>query len=145
MVATMNGLMDLLTAAIAYWGIVFGCGFAFGTVRTLWLVPLLGSRYAELLEMPLMAVAIALTSRWITHRFPQLDTTAKQLGVGLLALVLMLGAEIGVGVGLRGLSVLESLLNRDPISGTAYYLLLGLFALLPWLWNWRLKRPDRET
>ncbi len=130
----MNGVMDVLKAAIAYWGMVFGCGFVLGTVRTLWLLPLVGSRSAELLEMPLMGTAIALSSRWIVHRFPQLDTAAKQVAVGLVALGLMLVAEIGVGVGLRGLSVVDSLWNRDPIAGTAYYLLLAVFALLPWLW-----------
>jgi hypothetical protein len=29
--------------------------------------------------------------------------------------------------------VVEVLLNKDPVSGTVYYALLGVFALMPWL------------
>jgi hypothetical protein len=45
----------------------------------------------------------------------------------------LLVAEIGVGVALRGLSPVDVLVNRDPVSGTAYYLMLVIFALMPWL------------
>lgn len=61
-----------LKPGIAYFAIVFGTGFALGTVRTLWIVPRIGVRTAELLESPLMLVAIVFaagwTSRLIDHR-----------------------------------------------------------------------------
>jgi hypothetical protein len=45
----------------------------------------------------------------------------------------MLAAEMAVGIGLRGMTAAEVILNRDPVSGTAYYLSLLLFAAMPWL------------
>jgi hypothetical protein len=45
----------------------------------------------------------------------------------------MLGAELWVGTALRGLSVAAVFLERDPVSGTAYYLSLAMFTALPWL------------
>ena len=46
---------------------------------------------------------------------------------------LMLAGELVVGIGLRGMTAAEAFLNRDPVSGTAYYLSLLLFAAMPWL------------
>lgn len=43
---------------LAYFGCVFGVGFLLGIVRVLWLVPLLGERMAELLEIPVRIVRI---------------------------------------------------------------------------------------
>jgi hypothetical protein len=51
--------MHALKAGAAYFALVFGTGFALGTIRTLWIVPRLGIRTAELLEAPFMLVAIS--------------------------------------------------------------------------------------
>jgi hypothetical protein len=124
--------MNLVKLAIIYFCIVFGAGFLFGTVRVLVLVPQLGDRVSELMEMPLMLVAIVLAARWL-QQWHDGDRPLTLLWVGLWALGLLLAAEIGVGVALRGLSPVEALVNRDPVSGTVYYLLLIVFALMPWL------------
>jgi hypothetical protein len=55
------------------------------------------------------------------------------LAIGGIALGLMLAGELAVGIGLRGMTAAEVILNRDPVSGTAYYLSLILFAAMPWL------------
>lgn len=124
--------MNVLKAAVTYFAIVFGAGFILGTLRVLFVVPLVGNRVAELVEMPLMLVAIGLGACWISRDWTTIATPTAQLSVGLLALGLLLLAEIAVGVGLRGLSPVASLYNPDPVSGTIYYLMLGVFALLPW-------------
>jgi len=125
--------MNVFKAAVVYFVIVFGAGFVLGTVRTLFVLPLVGSRTAELLEMPLMLTVIALGARWINRHLTAAATSSTQISVGLVALALVLLAEIAVGVGLRGQSPVESLLNRDPVSGTIYYVMLGVFTLMPWL------------
>jgi hypothetical protein len=125
--------MRLFKPALAYFAFIFGIGFVLGTIRVLWVIPLVGSRIAELVEMPLMLVAIILAARWVNQHFTNADTPSKRLSVGLIALSLLLIAEIGVGVELRGLSPTEALLNRDPVSGTIYYIMLGVFVLMPWL------------
>ena len=123
--------MQVLQTAVLYFLLVFGAGFVLGTGRVLFLVPLLGERTAELLEMPLMLGVIVFAARWIVrHRLaaPRLSTT---LSVGFLSLGIILFAELGVGMWLRGMSATEVFLNRDPVSGTAYHISLLLFAVMP--------------
>jgi hypothetical protein len=123
----------VLKPAAVYFGLVFGTGFVLGTLRVLWIVPRVGTRMAELLESPLMLLASVLAAGWVNRHFPGGDAPIARLGVGLTALALLLAAEIALGVALRGASVLEVLVNRDPVSGTVYFTLLGVFGALPWL------------
>jgi type IV secretory pathway TrbD component len=51
--------------------------------------------------------------------------------MGCIALVLMLVAEFGFVLWIRGLSIKEYFATRDPVSGAAYYLLLMMFAIMP--------------
>lgn len=125
--------MHIFTPALVYFLIVFGTGFVLGTIRVLFILPLLGERTAELMEMPLMLAVIVVAARWITRRYLQQAQSRVQLVVGLTAMNYMLAAEFLVGVTLRGMSPMEVWLNRDPVSGTAYYLSLLLFATMPWL------------
>lgn len=53
------------------------------------------------------------------------------LKMGCMALVLMLIAEFGFVLWIRGLSIKEYFATRDPVSGAAYYLLLIVFAIMP--------------
>ena len=53
--------------------------------------------------------------------------------MGGIALSLMLIAEFTLVLWLRGLSIREYLAGRDPVAGTIYYLMLGLFAVIPLL------------
>ncbi len=55
----------------------------------------------------------------------------NRIGIGLIALGLLLAAELAVGFGLRGLSITEYIEARDPVSGTLYLLMLGAFSLTP--------------
>ncbi len=135
--------MRMLKPAAVYWALVFGAGFVLGTLRVLWLVPRVGTRTAELLESPLMLLATVLAARWMNRHFSVGDRPTVSLGIGLTALALLLAAEMGLGVALRGGSVLEALLDKDPVSGTVYYVLLGVFALMPWLLARRAARSRR--
>jgi type IV secretory pathway TrbD component len=58
---------------------------------------------------------------------------SARLGTGGVALVLMLVAEFELVLWLRGLSIREYLATRDPVSGTVYYVMLALFAIMPLL------------
>lgn len=123
----------MLKPAAVYFALVFGAGFVLGTLRVLWVVPRLGTRTAELVESPLMLLVTVLAAGWITRHCSAGAGTSTSLGIGLTALALLLAAESGLGLVLRGGSVLEALLNKDPVSGTVYYALLGVYALMPWL------------
>lgn len=80
-----------------------------------------------------MLVAIVLAAGWINRRFAEIVWPISKLCIGAIALVLMLSAEITLGMTLRGLSIAQIILDRDPLAGTAYYVSLILFALMPWL------------
>ena len=86
-------------------------------------------------SLPLvLLVVIWLAARWLVRRFPAPTGTAPRshfLRVGLLALAFIVAAEMLLGWKLRGLTPLEYFTLRDPVSGTAYYLSLAIFALLP--------------
>ena len=104
-----------------------------GTIRTLWIVPRLGARMAELMETPIMLVITILAARWTVRRLAVHSTPPDRLGMGCVALVLLLVAEFTLVLWLRGLTIREYLASRDPVSGTVYYVMLGVFAVMPLL------------
>ena len=57
--------MQVFKAAVLYFAFVFGAGFVLGTIRTLWVVPRLGTRKAELIETPIMLVVTIVAARWV--------------------------------------------------------------------------------
>lgn len=123
--------MPILQPAVLYFVLVFGAGFVLGTVRVLLLVPLLGERTAEVLEMPLMLGVIVFAARWIVRHRLDDHRLISMLSFGFIAMGLVLIADLAVGMRLRGLSATEVFLNRDPVSGAAYYAALLLFAVMP--------------
>ncbi|WP_397534180.1 hypothetical protein [Roseateles sp.] len=118
-----------LTFALRYFALVFATGFVLGTVRVLLVVPRLGERWAELLEMPLMGLAIWCWARWLLRR--QVLSRLQALAAGGVALALLVGAELTLAVLLQERSLQDYIASRDPVSGTAYLLMLLLFALMP--------------
>ena len=118
-----------LKVAGTYFALVFGAGFALGCIRVPFLVPALGERGAELLEAPFMLAAIILAARWVVQKFPEAKSQA--VPIGIIAVGLLLFAELMVGVLIAGKSPWEIFFNRDPISGSVYYALVGVFALMP--------------
>jgi hypothetical protein len=124
-------LRSPLKAGLIYFAIVFGCGFLFGTIRTLWIAPHLGDRMAELIESPFMVGISLLAAQKIVRRMNIAFTISKRLTMGFVGLALMLFAEFTLVLCLRGLSLKKYFATRDPVSGTAYYFALLLFALGP--------------
>jgi hypothetical protein len=98
-----NEPMRIVKAGVLYFALVFGAGFVLGTIRTLWIVPVLGARTAELLETPIMCIG----------------------------LLLMLFGEFTLVLWLRGLSIRQYLATRSPVAGSVYYIMLGVFVLMP--------------
>jgi hypothetical protein len=122
--------MRILRPALVYFAIVFGAGFVLGAIRTLWVVPRVGTRTAELTEAPFMLLVTILASRLIVRKMSD-ATGAELLGTGFLALSFMIVAELALVVPVRGMSIPEYFAGQDPVSGTAFYLLLAAFAFMP--------------
>jgi hypothetical protein len=130
-VAHEAAAMKALRAGALYFALVFGAGFALGPIRVLWLVPRVGTRVAELIEAPIMIAVIVAAARFLVRRIDVPPRAASRIGMGLVALGLLLTAEFALVLWLRGMSIADYLADRDPVSGTVYYLSLGLFALMP--------------
>jgi hypothetical protein len=123
----------VLRAGAVYFALVFAAGFVLGPIRVLWLLPRVGERAAELIEMPVMLVVLVLAARWVVRRFGLGRAWAARLGVGLVAFALLVAAELAVVLRLRGLTVGEYLAGRDLVAGSVYAVMLGVFAVMPWV------------
>ena len=123
--------MQTLQTAVLYFLLVFGAGFVLGIGRVLFLVPLLGERTAELLEMPVMLVIIVISARWIALHRLENRRMSSALSIGFIAMGLVLIADLALGMLFRGMSLVEAFSHRDPVSGAAYYASLVLFAVMP--------------
>jgi hypothetical protein len=120
-----------IKAGMTYFALVFGAGFVLGSIRVPFLVPRLGERIAELIEMPFMFVVILLAARYMARRFALPANVLARLGAGFLALGLLLTAEILLAVLLQDRTLGEYVSSRDPVSGMVYLAMLALFAMMP--------------
>jgi len=123
--------LQILKAGVLYFALVFGTGFVIGSFRILWVVPRFGTRIAELMEAPIMFVVIIVAARWIVGRLALPYIVSIRLSMGCIALGLLLIAEFTLVLMLRGLSLSEYLSSRDPVSGTVYCAMLGVFTIMP--------------
>jgi hypothetical protein len=124
--------MAALGGGTTYFLVVFGAGFVLGVFRTIWLVPWIGVRWAELAEIPVMLGVIYWAARWVSRRFRLAEHRRPvQAGAGLVGLLLLVGAELVLALGLGGQSPGEYVESRDPVSGTVYAVSLLLFAAMP--------------
>ena len=82
--------MPILQTSVLYFLLVFGAGFILGTGRVLIMVPLLGEKVAELIEIPLMLTVIVAAARWIVrHKLDSRQSTALPIGFIAMGLVLL--------------------------------------------------------
>jgi hypothetical protein len=126
-----NVLTRTTKAGITYFALVFGAGFVLGSIRVPFLVPRLGERVAELIEMPFMFVVVLVAARFIIRRFALPANVLARLGAGLLALGLLVATEVLLAVALQDRTLGEYVVSRDPVSGIVYLAMLALFAVMP--------------
>ncbi len=124
-------MSTIFRAALVYFAIVLGIGFVLGMFRVPILVPLIGERWAELVEMPIMAAVIYLAAGYILRRFPEIALPGRSLAAGLLALAFSIAAELGLALLLQDQTLTEFAASRDKISGSVYIALLLVFGIMP--------------
>ena len=128
--------MRVARAAAIYWAMVFALGFVLGTIRVLWVIPLVGLMPATVLELPIILTASWFAAGWILRRFA-IATRREALTLGVLAFAILMAAECALAGVLSGETPAQWLAGlRQP------HALLGLagqvvFALMPW---WRVRR-----
>jgi hypothetical protein len=124
-------MRETLKAGVLYFAVVFAAGFVLGTLRTLWAVPRLGVRTAELMEAPVMCGVSILAARWAVRHVSIPPLRPRRLAMGCIALGLMLLVEFTFVLWVRGMTIRGYFETRDPVSGTVYFLTLGAFAAIP--------------
>lgn len=128
--------MRIASAAIAYWAVVFALGFVLGTIRVLWVIPMMGLLPATLLELPIILGGSWLAAGWLVRRFA-LARRGEALAVGALAFTILMAAECALAAALVKQSPEQWLIGlAEP---HALFGLAGqaVFALMPW---WRVRR-----
>jgi hypothetical protein len=133
-VQTRTGIamvIDEVAAAATYFACVFGAGFILGMIRVPFLVPRLGVRTAELLEMPIMLIVVVLAAKRIVRGFHLARYFRSRILVGCIALGFVIAAELSFALLLGRQSAGDYIASRDPVSGSVYLALLALFALMP--------------
>lgn len=125
--------MNLLKPATIYFALVFGAGFLLGALRVTLVVPRIGARAAELAETPLMLLIGAVAALWLLRRFPHIRSARASLATGLLAIGLLLVAELAVGLWIMHRPLDRVFVKSDPLLAAVFYGALALTALLPFL------------
>ena len=88
----------IAAAAASYAGLIFAAGFVLGTLRVLVLVPRIGAEVAEAIEVPIMLALSFLVARWQVARHGVPARLPPRLAMGGLAFILLMSAEIVLGV-----------------------------------------------
>ncbi|WP_375588981.1 hypothetical protein ABWH89_18775 [Hoeflea alexandrii] len=118
-------MVKALNAAAAYFCATFAAGFVLGTIRTLLVEPTTGALGAVALELPLMLAVSWIACGWALRRFDLESRFSPRLVMGVVALALLMGAELFVSVLLAGRSPGEHLALYQTVPA-----LLGLAAQL---------------
>jgi len=125
--------MRALKAGVIYFLLVFAVGWVLGPIRELWAVPHFGRMAAMLSEAFIMLVAMIVAARWVIRRFHVSRTLPATISMGVVAIGLLLPAEI-VGIHwVRGLSVQEYLAGFATAPGIISLVMFLLFAAMPTL------------
>lgn len=125
-----------IPVAASYFALVFALGFALGTVRVLWLAPMLGEVAAVLAELPVMLAASYFTARWLTRRFAIRGAQSADLMGGVAFALLMLAEASlartlpGTGAGTGIAEWFASLFTVPGIYGLAGQIGFGAMPLL---------------
>jgi hypothetical protein len=130
----------MLKAGTVYFLIVVGAEFVLEVIRLQVVALHVGERLAEMLEIPNVLLATIIGARWIVDRFTLPPLPGIRLGVGLVALMLLLIAEGTVILPLHGLTVSEYLACRDSVVGVAPLGALGVLTVMPFLVGYRWER-----
>ena len=123
--------MHNLKAGAIYFVLVFAVGWILGPIRQLLIVPHLGHITGLLLELPLMLVAMIFAARWVLRRLNVPHALRTRAQIGVVALGILLPAELAGALWVRGASVREYLASLATVPGLISLLSFLAFAAVP--------------
>ena len=132
--------MPILKAGAIYFLILFALGWILGPIRVLWATPRLGPMISMLLEAVVMLMAMIIAAKWAIRRFDVISTRGATIAIGVIALGLLLSAELAGILWIRKLSVRDYLATFLSPSGVVALLMFLLFGAMLTLVS---RFPDR--
>ncbi|OQW37584.1 MAG: hypothetical protein A4E19_12960 [Nitrospira sp. SG-bin1] len=136
----LHGLAQALKAGAIYFLIVVGAEFVLEVVRLQVVALHISARLAEMLEIPNVLLATIIGARWVVDRFTLPPLPGIRLGVGLVALCLVLVSEWTVVQALQILSVDGHVAAHDATIETIPIGALGVLTVMPFLVGYRWER-----
>jgi hypothetical protein len=123
--------MRILKAGAIYFLLLFAIGWILGPIRELRVVPRFGRIAALLMEAVFMLIAMIISARWVMRRFDVHPTLGSTIPVGLVALGILVSAEIAGVLWVRGSSLQEYLASFATAPGVISLIMFLLFAAMP--------------
>lgn len=123
----------VVAAASLYVALVFAAGFVLGTLRVLVMAPALGEVLSVMAEIPVMLALSWLAARRVVARLDIPARVGPRLAMGVLAFLLLMLAELALGLGGFGQSVADyvaALARPAGLLGLAGQAVFGLMPLL---------------
>lgn len=122
-----------ILAGFFYALLLFALGFLLGPIREFLLTPWFGPVAAVAIEVVPMVAAMAWLAPRIARGMEIPPRVPGRVVMGLVALLLVLAAEIALSRLLRGLGPAGTLARYGTPQGMVGAALLGIFAAMPWL------------
>lgn len=125
--------MRPVVAGALYFASVFALGFVLGTIRVLWIVPLIGETTAVFIELPFMLLAAWVICGLIIRRGGVSSALGARAIMGAGALILLLAAEWALSLMVFGRTVAETAAHYGEAPGAlglAGQVLFGIFPLI---------------
>ena len=123
--------MRALKAGVIYFLLMFAVGWVLGPIRELWAVLRFGRVIALLFEAVFMLIAMIVSSRWVMPRFSVPHTLGSTIPMGLVALTILMPAEIAGVLWVRGLSLQEYLASFVTAPSGISAVMFLLFTAMP--------------
>ena len=121
-----------IAAGAGLFVLVFAAGFGLGTIRELALRPAIGADPARLLELPVMIGLSWLAARWVLRRAGP-GSAIWHLGVGLVAFLLLIAAELALGMLVLGRGLSAFIADLFTLTGMLSFLAQALLIVMPCL------------
>jgi len=118
-------------AGAIYFGLVFAVGFALGTVRQLFVVPLTGELTGVLIESPIMVLASYVIAVRVTAQMRVAARLLPRLLMGATAFGLLLAVELALSMLMSGWTLDQWLLNFASAQGAVSLAIFALFGVMP--------------
>jgi hypothetical protein len=123
-------LLGATEAGASYAVIVFLIGFILGTIRVLLVIPRLGETIAVIIEAPVILAASWFVCRWCVDRLHVRGTVTTRSLMGLVAFLVLMSAEMGLGA-MLGRSLVDQVAAYGSPAGAMGLAARVIFAIFP--------------